>query len=79
MDANVIEKSAGDAKPVLMDGETSHPQMNTERIEDNREAELQLVAERMLQQHESSEAVAAFAATFAPVEALARGGGFDWR
>jgi hypothetical protein len=78
VDANAIEKSAEDAKPVLMDGETSHPQMNTERIEDNCEAELQLVAERMLQKHESSGAAAAFAATFAPLEALARGGGFDW-
>ena len=65
-------------------GATPQPQSNmimnelAELIAHNRQAALQLAAERMRQHKESDGAVAASAAPLAPLEALVRGGGFDW-
>jgi len=65
-------------------GATPQPQGNmiikelAELIAHNRQAALQLAAARMRQHKERDGAVAASAAPLAPLEALLRGGGFDW-
>ena len=78
MEANAIAKfTTSDAKLGYTDGETSQTEYNAEGIAHNRQVELQLVDECMRQQHESNGAAAAFVAAFAPLDALAREGGFD--